>query len=152
MLEYNEKIKQIACSVFNNKPCWINVISNSMSPIIKSGESVFVTVPCNFTDYKRGDIVLTKDFLVHRLIYISKTYAITKGDKSLKVDNPITPDKLIGKVKLIGKQIDSSMLINYNLEDCGIHILNKLLGYWFYLKNYKHVKQNRNGTPNCLAS
>lgn len=75
------------------------VKGNSMSPFIKDGESVEVE---RAERIRIGDVVLLrrkKEFLLHRVIFLSKNFVITKGDKSPFIDPPFERKDIIGRVR-----------------------------------------------------
>ena len=102
--------------MFNYK--FYNVSSNSMSPTIKSGDLVIVK---NKNNYNVDDIIVfnadLNSIVTHRIINISDSTIITKGDNNYANDLPITKDKIIGKVvKIIP-------VINYPLVRHAIILL-----------------------------
>lgn len=74
------------------------VISGSMSPSIEKGDLIVVDVD---SGYNEGDIItFISDgaFITHRVIDIDDNVVITRGDANNSVDNPVSKDKIIGKV------------------------------------------------------
>ena len=96
----------ISAKIFNNKYTnffgytFFEVVSGSMSPYIEKSDFIFIDVTDN--DYKEKDVVTFESddgsFITHRIIKITDTAVITKGDANNTIDNPITKDKIIGKV------------------------------------------------------
>jgi len=96
----------ISAKIFNNKYTnffgytFFEVVSGSMSPYIEKSDFIFIDV--NNDDYKEKDVVTFESddgsFITHRIIKITDTAVITKGDANNTVDNPITKDRIIGKV------------------------------------------------------
>lgn len=77
---------------------YFEVISGSMSPAIEKWDVIVVKLD---TDYEVGDIVSFKSgdsFITHRIIEINGDTYVTKGDSNNTVDNPITKDRIAGKV------------------------------------------------------
>jgi signal peptidase I len=82
----------------------INIViaSNSMSPFLRRGDTVFI-VSCN--NYEVGDVIAymhwEKSITVHRIIRITNNLIYTKGDNNLEEDNYyLTENNIIGKVKV----------------------------------------------------
>lgn len=84
---------------------WITVHGSSMLPTIKDGQRVFL-VPAS--QYSIGDIIAYKvetpngvqHIFVHRVIFVRKTYVLTKGDNNSYIDPiKIMYDTIIGIVK-----------------------------------------------------
>lgn len=74
------------------------VLSGSMEPTLKIDDLIFVKAQ---DSYEVDDIVVFQDgqnLTVHRLISIDEKTAITKGDANNVADEPITPDRIVGKV------------------------------------------------------
>ncbi len=77
---------------------FFEVISGSMSPAIEKWDVIVVKLDA---DYEVGDIVSFKNgdaYITHRIIEINDGAYVTKGDANNTVDNPITKDKIAGKV------------------------------------------------------
>ena len=80
----------------------------SMYPTLKPGDLV-IGVGTYISPYKEGDVVIyCRDIstcIVHRLMLVNNTYAITKGDYNPSNDPPITVDsirfKVVGSVPLL---------------------------------------------------
>lgn len=74
------------------------VLSGSMEPTLKIDDLIFVKAQ---DSYEVDDVVVFQDgqnLTVHRLISIDEKTAITKGDANNVADDPITPDRIVGKV------------------------------------------------------
>ncbi|MBL7198150.1 MAG: signal peptidase I [Candidatus Omnitrophica bacterium] len=82
------------------------VISDSMSPLLKSTDKVSVK-PVTVNELFCGDIVIFKikeKLVVHRFLYRKgQDQFVTKGDNLSYTDNPINNDDLIAKVLIIKK-------------------------------------------------
>lgn len=81
------------------------VVSNSMAPLIRAGDSVIadITQPDSI---RRGDIVVIRreeDFLTHRAIIPNKGNWFTKGDNAILFDPPSNTNNVIGRVVAINK-------------------------------------------------
>uniref|UniRef100_A0A7C2FE62 Signal peptidase I n=1 Tax=Thermosphaera aggregans TaxID=54254 RepID=A0A7C2FE62_9CREN len=80
----------------------------SMYPTLKPGDLV-IGVGSFITPYKEGDVVIycvnVSTCVVHRLVLVNGTYAITKGDYNPSNDPPISTDsirfKVIGTIPLL---------------------------------------------------
>ncbi|OGG15864.1 hypothetical protein A3D78_05920 [Candidatus Gottesmanbacteria bacterium RIFCSPHIGHO2_02_FULL_39_14] len=69
---------------------------SSMLPIIRPGDILHIKKTA-FQNVKEGDLIMAekkKQFMVHRIIYKSKQYLITKGDHNLKSDGRILPQNV----------------------------------------------------------
>ena len=85
--------------------------SDSMANTLVTNDYVFVTKTNN---YEVGDIVTfmrEERTVTHRIIEIEGTEIITKGDSNFKEDEPITKDRIIGKVLFHGKLLNA--FVNY---------------------------------------
>ncbi|MBR1385918.1 MAG: signal peptidase I [Bacilli bacterium] len=78
---------------------FFEVISGSMSPTIEKWDVILLKL--DNEEYEVGDIISYKSdeaYITHRIVEKNgKTY-VTKGDFNNTVDNPITEDKIVGKV------------------------------------------------------
>ena len=87
----------------------LTVNGDSMLPILKNGDMVKVQ-NCNL--YKLGDIVayfLVVDgklkLIVHRVIFVRKTYVLTKGDNNEFIDTmKVGYNQILGKISF-GEQV-----------------------------------------------
>lgn len=71
----------------------------SMRPILYPGDVVFYR-KTSFSRCKVNDIVLIKkkeDIFVHRIIYLTSTYCVTKGDNNSNSDGKILPREIVAK-------------------------------------------------------
>jgi len=72
---------------------------NSMAPFIRDGDTIHLQ---QCASYARGDVVLLRNkhmLLVHRIVTITKTGVITRGDASLYEDpGPVNTGEILGKV------------------------------------------------------
>ncbi len=78
----------------------LKVTSNSMSPLVKSGDYLLVR-PVSIDSIKSGDILVTQrvdGFLTHRYIGKDARGWITKGDRNCQADSPIQEDAIVGLV------------------------------------------------------
>lgn len=72
--------------------------SGSMEPYLKVNNYILVK---EVKDYKVNDVITYKSdnsFVTHRIVKIKKDKITTKGDANNKEDEPISKDKVIGKV------------------------------------------------------
>jgi signal peptidase len=106
-MKFNQDIISVLQSTIKKKG-WISLPSegNSMFPLIQQGEV------CRFESFdpatsKKGDIVLfwsTDGKLVaHRVYKMGNTF-ICKGDTNLRFDEPISLERILGKLVSIKKQ------------------------------------------------
>jgi len=105
----------------------LRVISDSMVPLMDIDDIVLVE-HAPLRGYRRGDIVVifrTGEFITHRLVRLRKDQWYTKGDRFHFLDEPITPDEVVGKVIAI-EQLDSQIDLNRR----SWKIINRYKG-WF---------------------
>ena len=72
----------------------------SMMPVVRSGDLVYIR-KTKFQHLKVNEIILarkSKETFIHRLVYKTKAYAITKGDNNRLTDGKIYPGQIMGKV------------------------------------------------------
>ena len=89
--------------VENNGKLNLTIHGNSMLPLIKCGD-ILTVIKCH--QYKIGDIVAyhsneIKDYniIVHRVIFVRKTYVLTKGDNNDFIDPiKVKIENIIGKI------------------------------------------------------
>lgn len=71
-----------------------------MFPLLQNGDQVYVK-KINFNNLDIDDILLVKinsNYVIHRLIYKSKKYVVSKGDNNYKSDGKIYPRQIIGRI------------------------------------------------------
>lgn len=75
-----------------------------MLPILQPGDWLYFK-KMSYRNFKVDDIVLVRtrfhNYFVHRMLYKSKKYAVTKGDNNLFTDGKINPKRIIAKVTKI---------------------------------------------------
>lgn len=72
--------------------------SGSMEPYLKINSLILIK---ESNDYKINDIITYQngdEYITHRIISINDDEVITKGDANNKEDDPITKDKIVGKL------------------------------------------------------
>ena len=72
--------------------------SGSMEPFLKVNDTIIVK---NSDNYQINDIITyqnDKEYITHRIISINNGEIITKGDANNKEDEPITKDRIVGKL------------------------------------------------------
>ena len=107
----------------------LRVISDSMVPLLEIDDVVLVE-HAPMRDYRRGDIVVTfrnNEFITHRLIGITREKWYTKGDRFHTLDEPITPDEVVGKVTVIERQNS-----HIDLNRLTWRVINR---YWAWSSN-----------------
>jgi phage repressor protein C with HTH and peptisase S24 domain len=67
----------------NGKAVWVRGVGNSMTPILKSKDIVFVEPVTDDMRLEKGDIVLVK---VHGNVYLHKITAV-KGQQEFQISN-----------------------------------------------------------------
>lgn len=78
------------------------VESGSMEPVIQTGSVSFINKRIDYNDVKIGDIIAFKidtgAFATHRVVEMSESGIVTKGDANRNVDSVITTkDNYVGK-------------------------------------------------------
>ncbi len=77
---------------------------SSMLPILQPRDWLYFK-KMSYRNFKVDDIVLVRtrfyNYFVHRMLYKSKKYAVTKGDNNLFTDGKINPKRIIAKVTKI---------------------------------------------------
>ena len=84
----------------------VRVISDSMAPLILSGDAVVIEKVL-LNELKRGDIIMifrNGEFITHRFISRQKNEWYTKGDQYHSLDQPVASEDIIGKVIEIERQ------------------------------------------------
>lgn len=86
--------------LFNKRPTVI--ITGSMEPIIKVN-SVVVLEPVSLKDLQKDDIIRYNSYngysVLHRVVYTTPTYVVTKGDANETNDTfPVTGEQITGRV------------------------------------------------------
>ena len=93
--------------IINSDGIWLTVHGNSMFPAIADGQKIFLAPN---EKYAIGDIVAyivdldsnALRILVHRVIFVRKTFILAKGDNNSYIDPiRISYDRIIGIVKKI---------------------------------------------------
>lgn len=84
----------------------LEVVSGSMEPKLYVGDMIIINTRAK--KYEKGDIVTYYDksgsFVTHRIVSISETEMITRGDNNNRDDEPTDPKNIVGKyVFKIGK-------------------------------------------------
>ncbi len=83
----------------------LTVHGDSMLPTLQDGDTVYIMKNEN---YKIGDIIAyylknnenVSPIIIHRIIFVRKTYVLTKGDHNDFIDPlRISPDAVLGKVE-----------------------------------------------------
>lgn len=72
--------------------------SGSMEPYLKVNDIIIIKP---YNEYKVDDIVTYKadsGYVTHRIVSIDEDVVITKGDANNAQDNPISQDKIVGKM------------------------------------------------------
>lgn len=91
----------------------LTVISNSMRPLLNTGDQV-VLVSADLETLKKGDIITVKSkegFLTHRVVSCSNREIRTKGDRNDIFDPPFQPNQMIGRIQKINAK-RSGKIIN----------------------------------------
>ena len=78
----------------------LRVISDSMAPLLKVGDTVIV-VPNSPAALRRGDVIVVwrnEEFITHRLVARRHDHCYTKGDRFRYLDPPVDNEAVLGKV------------------------------------------------------
>ncbi len=77
------------------------ISSNSMWPILKQGDIIFIK-NISPEDIKVGDVIVwqqeEKGFVIHRVIKIKENAIITRGDANTAEDPPVAFENIVGKM------------------------------------------------------
>lgn len=116
------------------------IVSQSMSPNIKSGDLIFLR-KINISDLEVGDIISYKFqnvTVTHRIVAVNKENFVTKGDANNIEDLPINNEQVIGKY--IFKIPKLGFLYKYlrnPLISLGLNILLIILAIFIYKKEVR---------------
>lgn len=125
------------------------VITNSMSPVIRAGDSIIVEAE-KASELIPGDIILIDceiKYFTHRFVTRFQkgmsNYIVTKGDRVGRFDNPFPDSRVLGKVVEIRTKNRNIDLTRFRYRI--IHFLyGKLLCIqWRILNNFVFTSQNR---------
>jgi signal peptidase I len=100
------------------------ISGNSMFPTL-CHNSFITTKKIGNNDYKKGEIICFPTYekiIVHRIIYISKNFVVTRGDFSSSVDLPIYKNLIIGKVTSVLND-KNKFFFNFSLKTPHISLL-----------------------------
>lgn len=115
------------------------VKGKSMHPFIKDG-SIIRAKSIDAYRINRADIILYQnsqnELVVHRVIKKQtnngKFYFLARGDSSWQADEPVYPEKILGKVVIIEKSAESAL----NIEKGTFRILNLFYAKILFLKRW----------------
>lgn len=95
------------------------VTSESMAPTLKPGDLVFLKGIEGRGSIEAGDIIVYKagkDFVIHRVVKISRDVVFTKGDANEEIDWPVNFQKIVGKaLDFNGKPVKIPYLGNISI-------------------------------------
>ena len=121
----------------------ITVTGTSMTPFIRSGERVTLSIVENPLALKSGEIILFTSseggLLLHRTVarLDSKNIRVqTKGDNRLVADRAISPDMVIAKVVRLEKTLPFLGRRSFNLESKSGKLIGKALAQCSRLNIY----------------
>lgn len=153
--EIHNVMKDIGFSLITEgKTVRVKADGYSMYPSIKPGFVIFIEPVMPDTVLIPGEIVAWKrdmGFVVHRLIKtITKdgsVFYITRGDSCLNEDEPVSADKLVGRVTTVenkeGKALDEKELkknTNYNINRIRVNFIVRKKKFFNLF-----IKGNKNG-------
>ncbi len=115
------------------------VMGKSMHPLIKDG-SIIRAKSIDASRINCADIILYQNsqnrLVIHRVIKKQtsngKSYFLARGDSSSQADDPVYPDKILGKVVIIEKGTQSAL----NIEKGAFKILNLFYAKILFLKRW----------------
>lgn len=128
----------------------------SMLPILKPGDILHL-IKTGFQNVKEGDLVMVsknRQFMVHRVIYKSTKFLITKGDHALKSDGRIRPENVHAVLAYLTRNGQSLRPEDYYLIQAGAYqnelikitraFTQKYINYVFLkgLPLYLHLQKN----------
>lgn len=116
------------------------VLTDSMKPEFSGGDVIFVT---KSEDYIVGDIVVFTDGripTVHRIIEINGEEIITKGDNNNVADEPITADRILGKVRFSIPYV--GFVINV-IKTPAVTLIILLLAVWLMERSIRLEKAEK---------
>lgn len=115
----------------------LKVISGSMSPMIMKNDLVKLS-PFNFETLKKGDIItLTQReaLTTHRVVSRRNDTVVTKGDRNLTLDEPITKNQIIGKVtKIKSKQFNKTIDLEASKSRWAVDLISFITHIDFAIK------------------
>lgn len=126
----------------------LSVISDSMAPLVRRGDAVWVA-PAEPAVLRHGDVIVVQredELVTHRLVAVRDEMWFTKGDSVSSLDPPVNTDAILGRVVAVerdGTQID--------LRGLRWTVVNRLLGLigWWEVRLFevgRQVKRRLLGT------
>lgn len=109
----------------------------SMVPVIRPGDGLYLS-PVSFDKIRLDDVIAFErinELVIHRVVYKTKTYVITRGDANEKSDGRIYENDIVGKVidlERKGKKIDMELLY-FNQSSIYLEEITKIK---FLLEKY----------------
>lgn len=103
----------------------LSVESASMAPEIKRGDAVVIQ-PVTFNDLKVDDVVSYRSpadqsvIVTHRVVAVERNWnqLITKGDNAARIDTPLPPSEIIGRVQARVKYL--GFVLNFLRSPAGL--------------------------------
>jgi len=121
-------LKQLA----HGEKITLKVSGKSMNPLIRGGDPIYIK-KYDPMELSIGDIITFKKddlYVTHRVLWALKkgntTRLITKGDNEIRVDPPVSPGHILGKVAAV-ERADHIL----RLESPPWRLINRLLGILF---------------------
>lgn len=108
----------------------LRVISDSMAPLLKVGDTVIVA-PNSPAALRRGDVIViwrNEEFITHRLVTRRDDLWYTKGDRFRHFDPPVKTAAILGKV--IAVQRGDILLIFRKPRWIVTNRIDGLLNWW----------------------
>jgi signal peptidase I len=126
------------------KPIWCRLIGNSMAPLLCNGDSLLVQR--GNRKIRIGDVIIfnsSKHQCAHRVVGITLAHGqkrfVVKGDNSCHFDQPVHPERVLGKVICVkGSQ--------------GTLYLDSVLWRYinFFVAKYSYVEARRHESNNLF--
>src|SRR3989338_9020870 len=97
---------------------------SSMLPIIRPGDVLHLK-KSRFDKVKEGELIMVekkRQFMIHRVIYKSTKYLITKGDHNIKSDGRILPQNIHARLTHLIRNGQSLRAEDYYLVQAGSYL------------------------------
>ncbi len=112
-----------------------------MNPLLFDGDITYIT-KCCFSSIKENDIIAFKrhGIVIHRVLYKTRNYLITKGDNAGFADPRVYPRNVIGKVNRVkrGDRIIDINLLYFIQSSLYLNEIQKVTRL-FHINNIQYV-------------
>lgn len=120
---------------------YFSVLSGSMEPTIKVGDEIIIKIT---DDVKENDIITFHEedsFVTHRLLRIEGNNLITKGDANDSEDDPVSKERLVGKVILTIPFLGKIKFVITNTYFLIVLVLAYIINEFIINKKEKEAKE-----------